>query len=73
MPTGTPAGTPENRKALGYVKRPNSGAEPCVSGMDGRYEIPSSTPSAAGYFTRKRRDFQTEPRSDAPVPHRKVN
>jgi len=53
-----------------YVRRPNGGAEPCVSGTTGRYEIPSSTPKGTSYFSKMRADVGgngAEPRSDAPL------
>lgn len=61
---------PEEQDAASFIKRPNNNAGPCVSGTTGRYEIPSSTPSASSMFASKRRTAQSEPRSDATIPYK---
>lgn len=53
-----------------HVRRPNGGAEPCVSGYTGRYEIPSKTKTTEAYFGSKRHYFGSTPRSDAPLPYK---
>lgn len=63
----------EGNEGRSYVKRPNGGAEPCVSGITGRYPIHSTTPDANAMFGSSRQSVGSEPRQDAGLPCKHVS
>lgn len=63
----------EEADKLPYVRRPNGGAEPCVSGRTGVYKIPSKTPNANSMFGSMRNGVGSEPRQDAGLPCKHVS